>query len=276
VKKAVRSKRLEKNHGKDFIAEFEDCATLLVGLSESMRRTGTVPTEKRARRHGERKRRRRHTSDQSSTSSRDSLSTSTSGSSQQTASSTDGSSIQTTPILNVRMSRSYHRPPRQQFPPFPQSRQNPQPPHMTEISQTPEVTQTPTSDRYVDIGSSVEGGWIRDPGEPNVPPHKISSITDPRVFGNYISFVKAEELGLQIKELEPDDAHHPSQSTETNNRVGRVIGKVSGIEWRQKRNSKPIIVDFWVTKLHPSRMTEQLIFGTEFVKKLRRVSEMER
>ncbi|KAG8357048.1 hypothetical protein FVEN_g4935 [Fusarium venenatum] len=276
IKKSVSSKRLQKNHGKDFILEFDDCAPLLVGLSESMRRTGTVPSDKRARKHGERRRRRRHTADQSSTGSSDSLPTSTSGSSQQTASSTDCSSVQTMPILTVQMSRSHHVPPIPQFPSFPRSRQTPQSPRMTEIAQAPEATQTPTSDRYIDIGSSIGGGWIKDPGEPNAPPHKINSIMDPRVPDNYISFVRAEELRLQIKELEQDDAHHPSQSTETNNRAGRVIGKVSGIEWRQKRNSKPIMVDFWVTTLHPSRMNEQLVFGTEFEKRLQRIAGMER
>ncbi|KAL6916355.1 hypothetical protein FSHL1_007803 [Fusarium sambucinum] len=233
VKKSVRSKQLQKNHGKDSIPEFEDCATLLVGLSESMRRTGTVPSDKRSRKHGERRRRRRHTSDQSSTGSSDSLSTVTSGSSQQTASSIDCSSVQTTPIFTAfRVSHRYQERPISQSPLL---RPTPRTPHMTQIAHAPEVTQTPTSDRYIDIGSSIEGGWVRDPGDANAPPHKINLILDPNVFGNYISFVKADELRLQIKELEPDDAHHPSQSAETNNRVGRVIGKVSGIPYQLMR-----------------------------------------
>ncbi|CAG1970443.1 unnamed protein product [Fusarium graminearum] len=273
VNKAVRSKRLQKNHGKDFITEFEDCATLLVGLSESMRRTGTVPSYNKERKHGERRRRRRHASSQSS-SSRDSRSTSTYGSSQQTQTTTDCSSVETAPMFtSYRVSYTHHAPPTPpiHIQPSVQSRQTPPMPRTTQIARTPELsTQTSINDRQTEVGRQIEGGWIRVFGEPDAPPIKINATIDPRVFGNYIQFPTAQQLNLEIEELEQDDAHHSSQSREFNNCVGRVMGKVLGIEWRETRHSKPIMVDFWVTDRYFSNMTEKLILGNEFAKRLHR------
>ncbi|CAF3471447.1 unnamed protein product [Fusarium graminearum] len=273
VNKAVRSKRLQKNHGKDFITEFEDCATLLVGLSESMRRTGTVPSYNKERKHGERRRRRRHASSQSS-SSRDSRSTSTSGSSQQTQTTTECSSVETAPMFtSYRVPYTHHAPPTPpiHIQPSVQSRQTPPMPRTTQIARTPELsTQTSINDRQTEVGRQIEGGWIRVFGEPDAPPIKINATIDTRVFGNYIQFSTAQQLNLEIEELEQDDVHHPSQSREFNNCVGRVMGKVSGIEWRETRHSKPIMVDFWVTDRYFSNMTEKLILGNEFSKRLHR------
>ncbi|UZP39221.1 hypothetical protein NXS19_007037 [Fusarium pseudograminearum] len=284
LNKVVRSKRLQKNHGEDFVAEFEDCATLLVGLSESVRRTGTVPSYNRERKHGERRRRRRHASSQSS-SSRDSRSistsgsTSTSGSSQQAPTTTDCSSVETAPMFtSYRVSDTHHAPPTPplHIQPSVQSRQTPQTPHMTQIAHTLESsTQTSTNNRSTDVGRQIEGGWIRVFGKSDAPPLKINATIDPRVFGNYIQYPTAQQLNLEIEELDQHDVHHPSRSREINNRVGRVMGKVLGIEWRETRHSKPIMVDFWVTDRYFSSMTGKLIFGNEFAKRLHRSTEIE-
>lgn len=145
---------------------------------------------------------------------------------------------------------------------------------MTQIAQIPEPsTQTSTNDKYTDVGRQIEGGWTRVFGEPDAPPIKINATIDPRVFGNYIQFPTAQQLNLEIEELEQDDVHHPSQSREFNNRVGRVMGKVLGMEWRETRYSKPIMVDFWVTDTYLSNMTEELILGNEFARRLHRSAE---
>jgi hypothetical protein len=181
--------------------------------------------------------------------------------------------IQTTPVFHTsHASRISHVFPIPQSSEPPESSQTPQTPQTPQTHQTP---QTPPNDRHIYIAPSIQG-WIKGPGESNEPSFVSNATINLRISDNYISIVRANLLYLKIEDLEEHDAHHPSQLRQNNNPVGRVMGKVSGIEWRQRRHSKPIAVDFWVTELYSNRMAEQLIFGNKFVKRLRRIAEIGR
>ncbi|RGP81236.1 hypothetical protein FLONG3_618 [Fusarium longipes] len=262
VQRMSRGRKLKESY-KDFGTESQDYGKLLVGLSKSMRQTGNVPIDIRPQKSGQRRRRHKNSSALSATSLDSRLFWTWESS--QISHTSRSSPNRTPPILHVsRVTHTRRLPhtasiasvtPPRQTDPIPQS------PRIPEPSQTLADTQ-------------LMGGWTKDPRELNEASPISSATVSPHISGNYISVAKAHQLSLNIRALEQHDAHRLSQSSQNENGIGRVIGKVFGIEWRQKRHSTPIVVDFWVTERYSDTTVEDPIFGSEFAQKLKRIAEI--
>jgi hypothetical protein len=81
---------------------------------------------------------------------------------------------------------------------------------------------------------------------------------------NYISVKTANQLDLDIQELDPDEPSHTHSGSHEMILPGKVIGKVTGVGWRRAGRAKIIPVEFLVKDSYRGRMREHVAFGMIF------------
>jgi hypothetical protein len=81
---------------------------------------------------------------------------------------------------------------------------------------------------------------------------------------NYVSVKTATQLGLDIQELDPGEHSHTHDGAHERIMPGKVIGKVTGVGWREAGWRKPIPVEFLVKDSYRGRMYEHVAFGMIF------------
>ncbi|KAF5989218.1 hypothetical protein FCOIX_76 [Fusarium coicis] len=144
---------------------------------------------------------------------------------------------------------------------------SPQIPDTPATPQSPDVPKSPRIDTSARTVGSREGvvqaikGHIINNGK--AIPVK-SAMIDYLGSYNYISVKTATQLGLDIQELDPGEHSHTHDGAHERILPGKVIGKVTGVEWRKAGWSKSIPVEFLVKDSYRGGMYELVAFGMIF------------
>ncbi|KAG4261290.1 hypothetical protein FPRO03_11841 [Fusarium proliferatum] len=160
------------------------------------------------------------------------------------------------------------------------SRQNSAPPSpSSQVPDTPLTPQSPdtqevpkplridTSARESELrGGTVQAiqGYIIDPrGDGKASPRTTAKANN-RVFLNYISVKTANQFGLAIQGLDPDEPNPAHGDRHEVVMPGPVIGKVTGVEWRKAGRPNAMPVEFLVKDCYHGSKREDIVFGVIF------------
>ncbi|KAF5539802.1 hypothetical protein FPHYL_12191 [Fusarium phyllophilum] len=143
----------------------------------------------------------------------------------------------------------------------PDTPSTPQTPNILEAPK-PEKINTPAhvSDSRNGVIRAIQGHIIN---HGKVIPVKSAMIDYLGSF-NYISVKTANQLGLDIQELDPGEPSHTHDGAHEKILPGKVIGKVTGVGWRRSGWGKAIPVEFLVKDSYRGGMYEHVAFGMIF------------
>ncbi|TXB97052.1 hypothetical protein FocTR4_00011704 [Fusarium oxysporum f. sp. cubense] len=122
-------------------------------------------------------------------------------------------------------------------------------------SDTPPTPQSPDAPKSLRIDTSTRAGGSRGGIVRTIQGHIINhgkeipvknATIDQHGSFNYISVKTANQLDLDIQELDPDEPSHTHSGSHEMILPGKVIGKVTGVGWRRAGRAKIIPVEFLV------------------------------